>query len=284
MGTRTKKPAAVKPDQALVKGFADYGEQDGFDNQTQDDVALPFIALAQSNSPEVNKDDDRYIDGCEAGAFFNTVTREVYADGVLFQPVYREHAFVEWVPRDSGGGFVGRHAPDDPVVRAARQRSAINELTTEESGGNQLVETFYWYGHILPSIDALASGMPAVIAFKSTAIKVYKGINTRLRTFNPPQIGKRPPLFAHRLKITSRGAKNAKGQFKQWQVDPAVDGDLMASLIRPDGPQAALLQEAQILRKLIEEGVAKANFDQEGTGARGENDETFQATGDDCPI
>ena len=130
---------------------------------------------------------------------YNTVTEELYkgSEGFEFVPVATQHVYVEWVPREQGGGFVGIHQIEDDVVKAAKDSSTeFGKYFTAE--GNTLTETFYVYGVML---DEDGNEMVVVIPFTSTKISVYKKWNTRIAAF---QInGKRPPLFAHRVKVTT---------------------------------------------------------------------------------
>jgi hypothetical protein len=262
----------------------DYGDSAGagFDNQTNEDVSIPFLGVLQSNSPQVASRENR-IEGARPGDLINTVTNEVFdgGKGVYFQPSDTSHVFVEWKPRDAGGGFVAIHALDSPVVAQAKKESTVfGKYKTP--AGNDLIETFYITGMIHRSlnIDEQAAGSiePAVIAFSSTKIKVYKSIMTRLRTF---QNGK-PPLFAHRLIITTSGEKNDRGEFYNFSVKPAVNNDLAQSLIPPtlgDGSPNPLLLAGQELLKANRRGDTKVKHDTQNAG-EGKKDEK----GDDIPF
>ena len=98
---------------------------------------------------------------------------------------------------------------------------------------------------------------PIVIAFTSTKIKVYKALMTKLRT-----IKGRPPLFAHRLHITTVSQKN-------YALSPAINASTVESMIPPtlDGEPHPLLQEAQTLMGAVRSGDKKASHESERTGA-----------------
>ena len=85
----------------------------GFEAVDRDSVAIPFLAVLQKGSPQCDEDDDAYIDGAKAGMFFNTATGQIFdgKKGVTLIPAYFERMYVEWAPRDSGGGFRGTHDP-----------------------------------------------------------------------------------------------------------------------------------------------------------------------------
>ncbi|HKU52551.1 MAG TPA: hypothetical protein VJQ25_08795, partial [Nitrospira sp.] len=43
------------------------------------DVAIPFLRILQSNSPQVKKQNAKYVIDAEAGMFFNTATNDIYS-------------------------------------------------------------------------------------------------------------------------------------------------------------------------------------------------------------
>ena len=141
----TNKKDAAKRDKNEVVRAKDYGEYAGrgFQNQTQEDVAIPFVNLLQSNSPEVLKDHEQHIKGAEAGMFINTVTKELFKE-IELTPSVTRHLFVEWVPRDNGGGLIGFHACNSDVVKAAKAVST--KFGKFKNGENDLVETFEIWG------------------------------------------------------------------------------------------------------------------------------------------
>src|SRR5690606_39209842 len=115
-------------------------------------------------SPQVDEDGPAYVQGAKKGMIINSVTEELYPGdpGVLFLPVHREHRFVEWVPRDQGGGFVASHEPTDPMIIEARKGGGFGKLESPE--GNDIVETFYVFGLV---VDEDGLGIPAVVSFSS---------------------------------------------------------------------------------------------------------------------
>ena len=66
---------AKKADSSLAL-FGD--DAKGFENMTQDDLALPFVRILGQLSPQVTDGDAKYIDGAKPGMIYNTVTSELY--------------------------------------------------------------------------------------------------------------------------------------------------------------------------------------------------------------
>ena len=83
-----------------------------------DEMQIPFIRALQALSPQLNKKKPEYIDGAEQGDLFNTVTGQVWKgeEGVTIIPCYQVTKYLEFTPRDMGGGFRGEISPTNPVV------------------------------------------------------------------------------------------------------------------------------------------------------------------------
>ena len=50
----------------------------GFDNMTQDDLALPYVRILGQLSAQVNEGDGKYIEGAKPGMIYNNVTHEIF--------------------------------------------------------------------------------------------------------------------------------------------------------------------------------------------------------------
>ena len=146
MATKKTEDTAIaempKPG-ALVE--YEYGEDEGkgYEHQSAADTRIPIIAQMQDLSPPVKSRK------ANVGDFFNSVTEQIWPgnEGFLFVPATTRHVFVEWVPRDKGGGYRGQHQPDSDVVMAAIAAAKkdpdakFGEYSTPD--GNELQETFY---------------------------------------------------------------------------------------------------------------------------------------------
>ena len=265
--TAVAKKAEQTTDVAIFKGYEEF-EGRGFQNQTQEDIAIPFLNVLQAGSPEVQ---EGTVDGAKAGMLMNSVTQELY-DEVQIVPSITQHVFVAWKPRDAGGGIVATYQPGDPVVKAAKTKSTeFGKYQDEE--GNDLVETFYMVAIL--SVGDEPQGM-VYIAFTSTKIKAYKAIMARIRPFQiAMEDGRRisPPMFAHLLTLRTQPQKNAKGSFFVPVITPAIgeDGktDLTAGLLSPEDIRFRMGAECE---KLVDSGKARADTStQDGDQPRGED-------------
>ena len=268
--SKSENKVATTNANAGAVSVTDFGEYSGagFENQTSQDLAIPFLGLIQDLSPQTKKkNEEKYIPGAEPGMFFNTVTNDLMPDTVHIVPCYTEHVFVEWKPRDQGGGFVGTHGINAKVVVDAKSRAVkFNELFTEE--GNEIDETFYIYALLLDSADAESSVSPIVIACNSSKIKPYKQLMTKLRT-----IKGRPPLFAFRLAVTAIDAVNNANQPYSNLAFAYANGEMESSLNLPGNGHAGLLAEGMELSNAIKGGSAKADHGSQNAGSDG--DEPF---------
>lgn len=259
-----------KSDVAIVD-FGDHAGA-GMENVGTEDMAMPFLGLLQDLSDEVKKKNEKYIEGAEPGMLFNTVTRELLGEEVFFVPAYRDHQYVEWVPRDQGGGYVDSHDPTSPEVLEAK--AASQSFGKIKIGNNDLIETFYLYGFQIDGAAGKESVCPMVVAFTSSKIKVYKRIMTQIRTLKG---FKNPPLYAFRLRIGSVGEQNkVKQDYHNFTVTPA-EGDITSSMNLPGSDFEGLLEEGKQLLLAVKSGVARAATESLATegGAAGDGDEPF---------
>lgn len=230
----------------------------GFENQTADDYAIPFLQILQALSPQLEGNDNLKV-----GMIINTVTGEVFGgkDGISFVPATTQHVFVEWKPRDQGGGFVAVHQPDSDLVRHVASTQEFGNYHTPE--GNDLIETFYVYGvQVLED----GSGMEAVLAFSSTKIKKYKGWMTKAKTIQIqlPDGRRFPaPLFAHRYRLKTLNEKNKHGSFSNWDVVGFDGASALECRLPPSDP---IFQQAVAVKDMIESGKARAAYESQTPG------------------
>ena len=265
----TKKAAEKAEEQAVMSqedptaqlpATFDFREDEGagYEGQTNADIAIPFLNVLQKGSPQVDSEDSPY----KPGMLYNTVTEEAFkgSEGLTIVPVYTEQAYVEWVPRDNGGGFVAVHKPDSPVVAKAKAESKkYGKYKTP--AGNDLVETFQVY-----AINADDPEDFFVLSLTSTKIKPYKTWNTKTKKFNPRPFGIdcKLPMFCHRVKLTT--VKETRGEFTSYNIEmnplnPASEKDgklypaIWNSMIGTKHPAYIAAKE---FLSAIQSGIARA--------------------------
>ena len=70
----------TKKEGALATNLFEADANQGAQNISQEDLALPFLKILGQLSPEVNKRDGKYVEGAEPGKIINTVTNELFDD------------------------------------------------------------------------------------------------------------------------------------------------------------------------------------------------------------
>jgi hypothetical protein len=271
----TPPPVAVStalttpPEQTALEAF-DYGDDagQGFENQDMSFSKLPMLVILQSNSPQVVESKGKV----HAGQILNTVTNEVF-DEIVVIPAMLDNCFLQFIPRDDGGGFRGRHLSDSKIVKEALHRNegrAFGKLplpqppdpkTGKPQPTHELVENYEMYAITTRGEDITGF---AVIPFQSTKIKVLRAWNTQVGMF-APKIGtkqfkpKEIPMYAHRVKITTEIETNAKGTYFVPVLSPAMGGDdLLKSIIGRNDPR---YQAAKQLHDDVKAGHAKAAYE-----------------------
>ena len=160
----------------------------GLENISNDDITIPRLAIVQSGSPQRKKKDEKYIEGAEEGHIFNTVSNQLYSsDGIIVIPCGYKKSYVEWVPRESGGGLVAIHdmKPEGTVVDPKTRKAFLGE--------NQIVDTAEHF--VLVKKDD--SWEPAVLTMTSSNLGVSRKWNTLLKMKKINIKGKmiEPPSF-----------------------------------------------------------------------------------------
>lgn len=230
----------------------------GFEGTTSEDFLIPFLGPVQKTHPFTEEDNPAYIQGAKPGMVFNSVTMEMFdgkEKGIVFIPVHREHSFIEWIPRDQGGGFVGKFEPTDPLVQEAK--AAATEFGDYKTpSDNDLRETFTVYGLLL---DDDGGFLPCAISFASTQIKNYKRWMTQAMAVQIPAPGGgkiAAPLWSHKYRLRTQFNENASGTWYGWLI--GFDGGTASAARIPQ--EHYLYQEAKKLRKQILSGVVKADM------------------------
>lgn len=244
---KTASKAVATPKNTQVADAADfeYGGGGGFENMTSDDIVIPTLLVLQALSPQVAKPvGDGGVEGARPGMLFHTITGELIdgREGIGYVPISVDTEFVEWVPREKGGGIVARYRPDDPYVAEVRKFNAgkaFGKLETKD--GNELIETKNLYGALLRDGEPAE---PCVIRFTSSKIKKLKNLLMALKLFSiklpsGARIGSdKIPLWAHRLLIKTVGEKSKKGDFYNFELEP-FNGDHKSSIFKAQDPWIA---------------------------------------------
>ena len=112
----------------------------GLETIEKNDLALPFLKLLQSGSDETKKKHAKYVEGAEAGMFYNTVTKKLYdgEKGIEVIPVFYKMTYPEWAPFERKEGRPVHNDRGVDILTKTTQ-NAQNKDTLEN--GNQIIKT-----------------------------------------------------------------------------------------------------------------------------------------------
>ena len=195
----------------------------GTDNMSQDDLALPFLKVLGQLSPEINKVHAKYKEGAEPGMILNTVSGQLYdgSKGIDVLPVHYKRQLVEWQDRgNSTGAPVAIHgAESDIMSKTTRDKSYKDRLPN----GNYIENTANHFVIMLGS-----NPTSALISMKATQLKVSRKWNSMMMGIKLQ--GKNglftPPTYSHIYKLKTVQMSNDKGTWFGWdvsQVGPIQD-------------------------------------------------------------
>ena len=190
----------------------------GFENMTQEDLALPFLRILGQLSPQVTEGDAKYIASAKPGMIYNTVTSELYdgKKGIRVIPCYYKKDFPEWSDRGDGPGApVAVHLPNSPVIQTGKRDGSKIRLPN----GNYLEETASYY---VMAETKTGGFTPALITMKSTQLNVSKKWNSMMKTIQIPNGNGGfaiPPMHGVVYNLSSILQKNDKGSWYGWVVN-----------------------------------------------------------------
>ena len=215
------------------------------------DLQITFIRIIKAMCPQANKKDDAYIQGADIGDAFNTVTNEFWNgdDGLVVVPCYQETKFLEFIDRDSGGGFVGEIEPSHPDIQKATRDGAKEILPN----GNQLVKSDQHYCLVIGDGGII---QPAIVDMKSTQLKVSRRWKTQIamQKIRHPKTNAllTPAVYATMWKLTTVQESNDQGTWYNWSVTKH-------GLVQTKD----ILGEAKLFREQVMKGAVKAVDDSE---------------------
>ncbi len=171
---RNKAVAKSRPTDLVAGEVPDYikqGSARGSENVTTEDLVIPRLEIVQALSPCIDESDAAYIEGAKPGMLFNSVTRELYGDSVIFIPVLFKQQYLLWRDRKKGGGFAGAY---DSEIEA---KAAIKEQNDPDNW--EALKTAQHFG-LLVEGDSWKMD-EAVISMARTKLKISRNFNSLVR-------------------------------------------------------------------------------------------------------
>ena len=203
---------ATKKEGALATNLFEADANQGAQNISQEDLALPFLKILGQLSPEVNKRDGKYVEGAEPGKIINTVTNELYNE-INVVPCYYKRQYIEWQDRGtSSGAPVAIHDADSDIIS---QTTRGKDFKDRLPNGNYIDNTANHFVLCLGN-----NPETALISMKSTQLKVSRKWNSMMMGIKMQ--GKSglftPPTYSHIYKLSTVQMSNDKGTWFGWDV------------------------------------------------------------------
>ena len=228
---------------ALSVNMFEADANQGVENLTQEDLALPFLKILGQLSPEVNKRDGKYVQGAEPGMIYNSVTGELFdgEKGIEVIPCHYKLEYIEWQDRGEGSGApVAIHSSSSDILTQTKRDASYKDRLPN---GNYIEKTASHFVIVLGK-----SPSTALIAMKSTQLKISRKWNSMMASIKMK--GKNgmftPAFFSHTYNLRTTQMSNDKGTWFGWEVSKV-------------GPvqDAAIYQQAKTFAESISKGDVK---------------------------
>jgi len=276
---KPRQEVAKPPQQQVAKVSNSKGVAalDNFDKQMYQDAGLgvslrandnitPSISVLQPLSPQVLERDH---DASPGDFWMSGANPPVIpgSEGIWFQPAAMTEAWFEFIPRDSGGGFVARYDVEYdnmgrimPPEGAEQSEDNPNSYSFTESGNNCI-----HYRHIAGIVWQDGVGLEYVLPFHGTGHTVARSWNTKWTRKRFPD-GTLMPAYSHLYNLTTDQRSNKKGTWYQISVD---EGTHLRDCSEIVGDPAKALQMARSLAQAFKSGdklpSVPEDFDTEAT-------------------
>lgn len=212
MSKKQEKALATTGPTGVALPF-DYGDKagDGMD-VTMDDLNLPLLVLAQTESKILIDGESKFVPGGQPGMILNTATKEYYdaTPGLLLIPAAIKTSVIEWLPDNAG--FVAEHEMGTDIAINAKANGNKN-------GANDLVKTKTM---VAVRVDADLNPIDfVVIPFSASKLAAWSDYFTAVNT---AKATKNAPIYANLIRLVSFDDKNRDGKrYKNFGMIAARD-------------------------------------------------------------
>lgn len=237
----------------------------GMENTTSEDFAIPFLAVLQKMSPQVDEADGAYVEGAKAGMLYDNISGKLYdgKKGVLIVPCAYRRVYLRWAPE----GFRGEVLPEDVAAMRAAGEIVDHKGTLLIPGKDgemdpEECDTFKdARNHYVQVVDEDGNWTSALMSLGSTQIKKSKMLMSALAgiKFDGAKGKFTPPTFANMVRVTTVPESNDKGS---WF---GIKFEIVGKVETQD-----LFAASQAFYKSVAEGEVKAKYEE---SVAGEDDE-----------
>lgn len=213
-----KTDVAVHEETKLPAAMVDlYGASAGagLEEADQDSFAVPFLKILQALSPELDEGNGSYIADARKGQFINSVTQEIYDGeaGLVLVPCYFKRRFIQWAPRETGGGFRAAYTAAEAAGIPTQPDERGHPLM---ENGDLLQDT---REHYCLQVHDDGGWEPVIIALTATQLKKSKRWNYVMQQFKMPD-GRAYPTFARKYRVSRVPESNNEGSWYGWKMTP----------------------------------------------------------------
>ena len=220
----------------------------GFENVNASELAIPFLKIASSQTPEVKKGNTKHVEGLEEGMIFNSVTKEFY-NGIMTVPCFFRSRFVEWEKLGEGTGApVKIYTPEEvPPLTRSEHDGEDHYMIDGQLSKTYIVRTAEYF---VLRLNDDGSFERAQIIMQKTQYKKSRYWNTMMmnqKTNRKDGMLVTLPIFANVYNMKAVRESNNKNDWWGWNIK------LEKSVNGYPNPQN-IAEEAQLFYKLIVSG------------------------------
>lgn len=159
---------------------------------------FPIVKLLQDLSPELDEDEEKYVDGASAGDIVVTDGTSYFLldDGLIFIPIAVRKQWTEWIPRKQGGGFVDSYSSKEDMEIGYTQGNDV-QVTIDYLVVTQDISP--------PDENDFQQYVPVMLQFNSpTKLAIARNMADYIAKFQT--------MYGVAYRLTSNKKKNRAGQ------------------------------------------------------------------------
>ena len=250
------KDLTVNGSKDLAPSFlGGYSGNTGFENISNDCISIPFLRLAQSNTPQATNGSKDYLEGLVPGKYFNPTTGKIYTEAeFIILGFFRN--FTVWHGEPPDAKFVKSISPEDFIANYQAKTHLNDKGKIVDDDGNRYVDT---RNFLVISASAPEDGI-MLYGMASTAIpasKKWLAKASAVRVKDAEGNIAQAPMWSRVWQLKTSFHDEPKGKY--WQVSDIQDKGWIPADIAPAVKMA--FEEAQGYDKSRIAAVEKAPED-----------------------
>lgn len=232
----------------------------GMEETTSDSFAIPFLAILQKGSPQVDEASGKQLKGAKASMIFETVTKQMFdgTKGVELVQAHYKRVWLRWGARDAGGGFKGEVSPEmlaqmrkDGQIIDVKGKSYVADRNgdVDPDEADKVVDTRVHYMLLIDRKKQTAKR--CVLSLSSTQVRKSKDLMSMFSDLRLEEGGKEycPATYQSIIKMTTVPEKNDQGTWYGVQFEIVEQFD---------DPEDPIFLAAEQFKEAVKSGVAEA--------------------------